>query len=1107
MVKVFSDRFIKKHKFLNIKSLCSVALFFLSVYLFFSLQKSCLQSDIYEYPNVNKITVKTLKNPDVEITFKFKQNGWHGEGDNIFQTSYVNDGIRLEMTPGGESHAPGWGLILSSKDKGIEAINLGELPIINEWNELFIKIDGLQKNLKVNLNSKTVFDAKLLQPKYLFNDILIGAGFSDDRKFNGEIIDFSIKYVKFPIILLIFKFLLLQTIFFIVMLYVCELKTKQIVTNTIITKLGWVVYFCINIYLAQTFNHFTNLTNALAKDIICWEILLFIPFFFYKIGSYFQIKNLQEIIICSAVIMCVVFHIIPMSSIESSTFLLMLVIIFIFVLYLLSRLNNNFRKILFLVSCVTLFSLFCVISCIALYFYRMQVNFFTVEEMSAFIQSNVMESFEFIVVFFKLQDKILILLSSILVVFIFAKFLYQNIRKIKIPFNKIAYLFVASVILNIAVFYHSSTVTLINISISNLKKCIMQFTKYKEVREKIVIPDNLVRKKEQKGECYIVVIGESSNRLHWSAYGYFRNTTPWALSQKNNLNSIIFDNVYTSFVHTVPALMKALTASNQYNKREDIFAESIIGVAQKAGFKVHWISNQNKISFVDNPLSALIEEADEVIFMHKNTTTFGTDTDELLLPVVDKVLKSMNNEDNNLIIVHLLGSHFDYKCRLPKNFKTDFVSSEDYLGNHASDKKFIKDILNPYDASILYTDTILEQLYNKFLSVPSQVKAFLYFSDHAEDVYGRKFHNSGLFVYEMARIPMFLLFSEAYKNRYPNVIKNLKESKEKVFTIDLFFNLGLSLMGIESSLNEKAYNLTDIKYSINKDNALTMYTDDSLDETLYAKTLALKISNDPIFIKQDNLKKLKLLYPNKIFGAIRMEVVGGAITAVQEGFDSIETNINAFDFKMGHAPDKLYDMTLDEYLSLIPLDKINNIWLDMKNLDEKDISRVIEKLNKLDEKYKLKNKMLIENVSVYPKMKEFTENGWRNCFYLFFRFNRQDVNKGFSYEMLQIILNMDNLSSEEDIKLRKFAYEIARYIQEQKSTDLSFHPKLYPFVKKYLEPLISPSIKYNTFSIENMPEIDSINFIDELTKRKIPILSDERVRIILIDSKNKFFIL
>jgi hypothetical protein len=29
-------------------------------------------------------------------------------------------------------------------------------------------------------------------------------------------------------------------------------------------------------------------------------------------------------------------------------------------------------------------------------------------------------------------------------------------------------------------------------------------------------------------------------------------------------------------------------------------------------------------------------------------------------------------------------------------------------------------------------------------------------------------------------------------------------------------------------------------------------------------------------------------------------------------------------------------MTLDEYLSLIPLDKINTIGLDMKNLEEKD---------------------------------------------------------------------------------------------------------------------------------------------------------------------------
>jgi hypothetical protein len=239
-------------------------------------------------------------------------------------------------------------------------------------------------------------------------------------------------------------------------------------------------------------------------------------------------------------------------------------------------------------------------------------------------------------------------------------------------------------------------------------------------------------------------------------------------------------------------------------------------------------------------------------------------------------------------------------------------------------------------------------------------------------------------------------------------------------------------MGIETSLNEKEYDLTNSKYSINEDNALTMHSDEFLDTSLYAKTKALKIKHDHILIKRQNLKQLKTLYPNKVFAANHMDSIGGALDSVG----------------VGHAPQHVYDMTLDEYLSLIPLDRINFIWLDMKNLEEKDISSVIEKLNKLDEKYKLKNRMLIENTLVSPKMKEFSENGWRNCFYLYVQFDSHDINGGFPYELLPLMLNLDKLSHEGDIKLRKFAYEIAKYTQKQKSTDLSFFANLYPFVKK-----------------------------------------------------------
>jgi hypothetical protein len=69
------------------------------VWLFIILQKGYLNCNFYEYPNIKRFNINTVKNPNLEISFKFKQNGWNGEYDNIFQTAYDNRGIRIEMIP------------------------------------------------------------------------------------------------------------------------------------------------------------------------------------------------------------------------------------------------------------------------------------------------------------------------------------------------------------------------------------------------------------------------------------------------------------------------------------------------------------------------------------------------------------------------------------------------------------------------------------------------------------------------------------------------------------------------------------------------------------------------------------------------------------------------------------------------------------------------------------------------------------------------------------------------------------------------------------------------------------------------------------------------
>lgn len=355
----------------------------------------------------------------------------------------------------------------------------------------------------------------------------------------------------------------------------------------------------------------------------------------------------------------------------------------------------------------------------------------------------------------------------------------------------------------------------------------------------------------------------------------------------------------------------------------------------------------------------------------------------------------------------------------------------------------------------------------------------------------------------MARIPMFIVFSEKYKDLYPDIFYTLKQNYERVFTLDLLFNAMCGILDIETPLNENKYDFTSEEYSITPDNAITMYSDDNLQTNLYSFSETYRVYDDPKHIKKENLIKLAGRFPEKVFAALHVDALGGAIQALNEGFDTIEVNVSVPEMKIGHAPQFVYDMTFEEYLSLIPLDKVKTLWIDMKELKEEDIDEVIDKLNELDNKFNLKQRTLVENTLISPKMSKFTENGWKNCFYLFVKLRYDDINRGFSNNIQKLVTKKD--PSEEDVaEMKAFAAMIAENIREQKSTDLSFYAFMYPYVKKYLEPLLPENIMYYTFAIENFPEIYDADMLNKIEDHKIA--NDKRVRIILINPETNFAI-
>ena len=137
-----------------------------------------------------------------------------------------------------------------------------------------------------------------------------------------------------------------------------------------------------------------------------------------------------------------------------------------------------------------------------------------------------------------------------------------------------------------------------------------EFAKNKATRKAHLKKFALTTNPTEKG-VYVLVIGESQNRLHMNAYGYERNTTPWLTAQKENKNFLLFDHAFSCHTHTVPVLTYALTAKNQYNNQLLENAVSIIEMAQSAGYKTVWLSNQVRYGAWDTPTSVIASEADQ----------------------------------------------------------------------------------------------------------------------------------------------------------------------------------------------------------------------------------------------------------------------------------------------------------------------------------------------------------------------------------------------------------------------------------------------------------------------------------------------------------------
>ena len=309
---------------------------------------------------------------------------------------------------------------------------------------------------------------------------------------------------------------------------------------------------------------------------------------------------------------------------------------------------------------------------------------------------------------------------------------------------------------------------------------------------------------DKDGNLFVLVIGESQSASHIQAYGYQKATTPKLVERLKEPNHLLFNNVFSSWPQTVQALSYALTNANQYNQVEVSDAYSLIEIARAVGFDTYWLSNQRKYGMYETPITVISSTANHEIWTNGSAKMEGVFFDEELVNRLPKV----DPNKNTLIIIHLMGSHQKYEKRVPKEFR-QFTGADEVVAS--------------YDNSILYTDYVVDEIYNKAKKNPA-FKALVYFSDHGEEPHVVGGHDPVNVTYQMLKVPLFVYLSDSYRKNHLNLFESLKSNEHKYFSNDLIFDLMVSLMRIEGVPNfEESLNLCSKKYRLDKASTLTMY--------------------------------------------------------------------------------------------------------------------------------------------------------------------------------------------------------------------------------------------------------------------------------------------
>lgn len=307
----------------------------------------------------------------------------------------------------------------------------------------------------------------------------------------------------------------------------------------------------------------------------------------------------------------------------------------------------------------------------------------------------------------------------------------------------------------------------------------------------------------------VFILGESTNRNHMHLYGYYLPNTPNLDDMAAKGEISVFRDVVSPHSTTVAVLSKLFTFCNHESEKPWYEYENLIDIMNSAGYKTHWLSNQES--------SGIWGNVAQIYAAHSNVSHFTRIRDSreddgledgALFPLVDEAILQRDGK-KNFYVVHLMGGHGLYYNRFPYIF-TRFTKDDIQLDVNDGQKT----VIAQYDDALYYNDYIVSGIIDKFRNLEED-SIVIYVPDHGEAVYdegGFTGHIEENPSRHMIEIPVIIWASEKFKELHPEKWAAITAAVENPYMTDDMIHTMLDIVDVQTADYEPSRSIINRRF-------------------------------------------------------------------------------------------------------------------------------------------------------------------------------------------------------------------------------------------------------------------------------------------------------